>query len=84
VKSRIDFVDMHRRYSSFACYGNTHYGPSIRAASRFSNDSGNPTTIRRFPSKEYGKMVRYAAAPVAKMFLLRSYVINHGSVTTRF
>jgi hypothetical protein len=29
-------------------------------------------------------MVRYAAAPVAKMFLLRSYVINHGSVTTRF
>jgi hypothetical protein len=29
-------------------------------------------------------MVRYAAVPVAKMFLLRSYVINHGTVTTRF
>ena len=29
-------------------------------------------------------MVRYAAAPVAKMFSLRSYVINHGSVPARF
>ncbi|HSC06926.1 MAG TPA: hypothetical protein VLD59_08885 [Steroidobacteraceae bacterium] len=43
-----------------------------------------PTMIRRFPSQERGKMVRYAAAPVAKMFMFRSYVINHGTVPTRF